>query len=258
MSIDDQVNIENTTAIFHKHKFIHNHLIEIGIEEVINSSSILNIDLAIEVVIKLCTTPYSPIDSLLSSLRNYNNLPLQEIADTISLMVNEGLLSYNHPKISSVYQIPEDIKIKLNAFSYPLPLVIEPRTLNTNTDSAYYTKEHSYSNVTNIPSNIIDLIDINLDHLNHVNKTPLILYKLDSFPDIPNIKEGESQVDYNKKLTALSKYVDVSTDINTLLEDYETIYLTHYYDKRGRIYCKGYHLTYQGTDWNKAIIHIKG
>ena len=31
-------------------------------------------------------------------------------------------------------------------------------------------------------------------------------------------------------------------------------FLTHAYDKRGRTYAKGYHVNYQGNDWNKATI----
>ena len=34
------------------------------------------------------------------------------------------------------------------------------------------------------------------------------------------------------------------------------IYLTHKYDKRGRVYCQGYYISYQGTDWNKAVIEL--
>jgi DNA-directed RNA polymerase len=33
-------------------------------------------------------------------------------------------------------------------------------------------------------------------------------------------------------------------------------YLTHRYDKRGRVYCQGYHVTYQGTPWNKAVLEL--
>jgi hypothetical protein len=256
MSYTDQINIETTTALFNRHDFIYKHLISIGIEEVIPDS--VDINLSIEIVIKLCTTPYIPIDSLLSSLKGYAELSLQEIADTISTLIDVGMLSYKNLKVSSVYQVPEEIALKLNSFSYPLPLVHEPNLLKQNVDSAYYTKQHCYSNITNIPKDIMELIDINLDHLNHINKTPLHLYPIDLYPEIPNQKEGEDGIEYSKKLTSLGKYIDASTDIHNLLSSYDTLYLSHYYDKRGRIYCKGYHLNYQGSDWNKAVLHIKG
>jgi hypothetical protein len=32
--------------------------------------------------------------------------------------------------------------------------------------------------------------------------------------------------------------------------------LTHKYDKRGRIYCQGYPVNYQGALWNKAVIQL--
>jgi DNA-directed RNA polymerase len=33
-------------------------------------------------------------------------------------------------------------------------------------------------------------------------------------------------------------------------------WLTHKYDKRGRTYCQGYHVSYQGNDYNKACIEF--
>ena len=33
-------------------------------------------------------------------------------------------------------------------------------------------------------------------------------------------------------------------------------YLTHRYDKRGRCYAQGYHVTTQGNPWNKAVIEF--
>ena len=35
-----------------------------------------------------------------------------------------------------------------------------------------------------------------------------------------------------------------------------TFYLTHAYDKRGRTYAQGYHVSYQGNDWNKACVQF--
>ena len=32
--------------------------------------------------------------------------------------------------------------------------------------------------------------------------------------------------------------------------------LNHKYDKRGRTYCQGYHVNYQGTPWNKAVVEF--
>jgi DNA-directed RNA polymerase len=36
----------------------------------------------------------------------------------------------------------------------------------------------------------------------------------------------------------------------------DTIYLTHRYDRRGRIYCTGYHVNEQGTDYHKAVLEF--
>ena len=41
-----------------------------------------------------------------------------------------------------------------------------------------------------------------------------------------------------------------------LTEESDTFYLPHKYDKRGRTYCQGYHVSYQGAAWNKAVIEF--
>jgi DNA-directed RNA polymerase len=42
-----------------------------------------------------------------------------------------------------------------------------------------------------------------------------------------------------------------------ILEEYgNEFYLTHRYDKRGRVYCQGYHISYQGNAWNKSVIEL--
>lgn len=253
--ITAQVEIETDTALFHRHQFLYNYLIDEGIEEIV--SNISDPKLAIEILIKLCATPYVPLDSLLLMLRNYNSLPLQTIANVIEEMVTESLILLNRDKASSFFKIPDDIKLMLDSYTFPLPLICKPSYLNSNTDSAYYTKQHSYSNISNLPRDVLDTIDINLDHLNQVNSTPFVLGNMtDSQISIPE-QGDDSDFKYQQKLNSIAKFLDSSENIYNVLKPYSAIYLTHYYDKRGRVYCKGYQCNYQSTDVHKSVIHIQ-
>ena len=255
MSLDQQVSIENATASFHKNKYLYEFLIANKIEEVVKNLS--QPELAIQVIMKLCATPYVPTSSLLSMLRNYDNLPLPKIAKLLEEMVKGKLITISRGKVSTWMKLPQDKKEILDSYNYPLPLVIEPMYLHENTDSAYYTKELSLSNVTNLSVDLINIIDINLDHLNQMNRTPLELGDmLDSHISMPP-QLDDSDYDYKLKLNNLVKYFKSASNIYSILCEHKSIYLTHYYDKRGRIYCKGFHVSYQGSDWNKSLIHIQ-
>ena len=252
--ITAQVQIEMDTASFHRHQYLFNYLIQEGIEDLVTNIS--EPKLAIEVIVKLCATAYVPLDSLLLMLRNYNSLPLQTIANVIEEMVNDSLVIITNGKASSFFKISEDIKDILDSYTFPLPLVCTPSYLNNNTDSAYYTKEHSYSNISNIPKEYIDTMDINLDHLNQVNSIPLVLGNmLDSEITIPD-QGDDSNFKHQQKINSMAKYLQTAERIYDVLKPYSTVYLTHYYDKRGRVYSKAYQINDQGNDWNKALIHI--
>ena len=41
-----------------------------------------------------------------------------------------------------------------------------------------------------------------------------------------------------------------------LINEGNRFYLTHKYDKRGRTYCQGYHVSYQGNTYRKAILQL--
>ena len=51
------------------------------------------------------------------------------------------------------------------------------------------------------------------------------------------------------------KYVNTAKAMCKAFADND-IYLTHKYDKRGRVYCQGYYISYHGTDWNKAVLEL--
>jgi DNA-directed RNA polymerase len=70
-------------------------------------------------------------------------------------------------------------------------------------------------------------------------------------------KEDESVTDYQKRVKAFEKFDRASRDVmKLLLSEGNELYLTHKVDKRGRTYCQGYQVNYQGTPWCKATVEF--
>src|SRR5690606_23472348 len=102
-----------------------------------------------------------------------------------------------------------------------------------------------------------------LDHRNRVNQVALSI-NLDTAETIQNEwrnldkqKPDETYQEYQKRVKAFEKYDSVAKDVLRLaVSRGNRICLTPRYDKRGRTYCMGYRVTYQGTAWNKAVIEF--
>lgn len=154
------------------------------------------------------------------------------------------------------FTISEDVQLEIDKFQYPLPMVIPPRTVRNNKQSGYMTAHGSL-----ILKNNHHDEDICLDHINRMNSVPFEIDEMVSVMvknewrnlDKPN--EGEDDFDFQKRVRAFEKYDRTAKDVlGLLLKEGNVFYLTHKYDKRGRTYCQGYHVSYQGAAWNKAVI----
>jgi DNA-directed RNA polymerase len=154
--------------------------------------------------------------------------------------------------------ITEDVQRDLDRFQFPLPMVVPPRLVRENEDTGYFTCKGSILLRKNHHTD-----DVCLDHINRVNR---MRFRIDHvtarmiknrWRNLDKPKEGESQDEFNKRVKAFDKYDRTSKEvIDKLLAHGNEFYLTHRYDKRGRIYCQGYHVNYQGAPWNKAVIEL--
>jgi len=75
--------------------------------------------------------------------------------------------------------------------------------------------------------------------------------------DLDVRRPKETQADYDKRVKAFKRYDACSKDVITALTQMrDKFWLTHKYDRRGRVYCQGYHVNYQGNPWNKAVVEF--
>lgn len=156
------------------------------------------------------------------------------------------------------FTVSDEVQADLDRFQFPLPMVVRPRKLKNNRMSGYLLNQGSV-----ILRNNHHEGDVCLDHLNRMNAVRLTLNLntvrkvKNSWRNLDKPKEGETQEEFRQRQRAFEKYDRTAKDVmNTLMKHSDVFHLTHRVDKRGRTYCSGYHVTYQGNAWNKAVIEF--
>lgn len=180
--------------------------------------------------------------------QRFNDLGL--IGDVIEHLVEvDGLAKFENNRVTAMYNIKDKTEYsKLSSLLYPLPLVVPPSKVTRNTQNGYI-----YYPIGSIVLNSSYYKgDVNLEHINRVNSIPLRMNQ-DVLNDLKNYPK--------KTLYALKdrqnwdRFVKQQKEINDFYKDKE-FYLTHKYDKRGRVYCQGYHVSYQSTDFTNACVEF--
>ncbi len=156
------------------------------------------------------------------------------------------------------FELTTEVQAELDRFQYPLPMVVKPQTVEHNRSSGYLIANSSVILKNNHHDD-----DVCLDHLNRANGIKLsinlecVRMLHNKWKNLDKRKADETQEDFMRRKKAFLKYDRTAHDVMELLIEHgNEFYLTHRYDKRGRTYCSGYHVTYQGNPWNKAVIEF--
>lgn len=135
--------------------------------------------------------------------------------------------------------------------AYLPPMVCAPAEIKHNRQSGYLTHDDS---VILGPRNHHSK-DVCLDVLNKQNQTPL---RIDT--DFLSTVEEEPtfDIDTTEKHQLWKNFKRKSYEFYLLMakQNNGEIYLTNKYDKRGRMYAQGYHITTQGTAFKKAMLEF--
>ncbi len=133
---------------------------------------------------------------------------------------------------------------------YLPPMVCEPLELTHNYSSGYLTHNDSLI----LGSGNHHDGDICLDTLNTMNRVAL---KLDTDFLCKVEEEPTFELDSQDKVDQWKRFKRQSTEFYVLMvEQGNQFYLCHKVDKRGRIYCSGYHLSTQGAAFKKAMLEF--
>src|SRR5690606_14478626 len=111
------------------------------------------------------------IPTMVGMLRHYFDGDCQLTADNLCLLVEHEFMSWNDQLrvFIVIYELSPDVWEQLEMFQYPLPLIIEPRKLETNLDSPYLLVEKK----SLILNDNHHWGDICLDHINRLNRVKL-------------------------------------------------------------------------------------
>jgi hypothetical protein len=185
---------------------------------------------------------------------------LQETADALETAARADLVDWDDElrMFIVIHGISDDVQAELDRFQFPLPMVVEPSLVTHNKATGYLKGKGSVILRDNHHEE-----DVCLDHINRLNQMALTINQdvvamvKNSWRNLDRPKDGETMEDYQKRKRAFEKYDATSKDVmEVLMAHSDRFYLTHRYDKRGRTYCMGYHVTYQGNPWNKACIEF--
>lgn len=211
----------------------------------------------IDLLCQMALHKRAKLEALVGLLRHHFEGNSQRTADMLHLAAKADLVDWSpNLKIFIVkFNISADVQYELDRFQHPLPMVIEPREIKNNLSSGYL---HGSDSVLLRDNHHND--DVCLDHLNRVDKVPLTVNMntasmiKNQWKNLDKPKVGETRIEFERRKKAFEKYDRTAMDVMALLMQHsDRFWMTHRYDKRGRVYCQGYHVNYQGTPWNKAV-----
>lgn len=215
--------------------------------------------LVIDAMVQIALHKRADLQTMIGSLMSHSD-DAQYIADCLYKMAENDCFNYDPTidKFGMIYGISEEVQLELEAFQYPLPIVSKPNPVKTNRDTGYYNNKGSIILKKNHHE-----MDVCLDHINRMNSQRLCInwdvanFIKNEWSNLDKPKEGESKQEFEKRVRAFEKYDRTAKDVMTLVtKEGNNFSLGHKYCKRGRTYSQGYHINYQGTSWNKAVIEF--
>lgn len=193
---------------------------------------------------------------------------MQMCATALELCAHGDMVDYVGQSEEFVvrFQMTAETQRDLDRFQYPLPMVTQPKRITHNRQNGYRSDETSKSLVVlkaGRETAFYQDADVCLDHLNRMNSIPFTLNTKvvelidNEWSDLDKKRPGEMFEDYEKRVKAFKRYDAQSKDVvHALSQLRDKMWLTHKYDRRGRVYCQGYHVNYQGNPWNKAAVEF--
>lgn len=147
----------------------------------------------------------------------------------------------------------------IKQYQYLPPMIVPPEPVTNNRGSGYLTID--WDSLI-LKDNHHDG-DICLDSINRFNSvafsldTRVIRNIRDNRKHLDSPKGDETKDEYERRVNSFLKMEEQSMKVFAMLvNEGNRFYLPHKYDKRGRTYCQGYHVSYQGNTYRKAILQL--
>lgn len=197
-----------------------------------------------------------------------------DIAKVVQIGYNYGLWNVTKDKytrLHNVWELDDKVKHTLEQFRFVNPMIVKPLPVNqkgNNRGSGYLTigsdslllggQYHTKDICTEILDKLNDTAyEINTDLMRTYRNSWKHMHAPKKANGIDQMKD-ETMDEYNKRIQAFEDYEKlVFKSVAEIYNSENQMYLTHKYDKRGRVYCVGYQLSYQSNSYGKAILNFK-
>ena len=216
----------------------------------------------LDVLVQAYLHKWTPVPVLVGILSPKWGSP-QEVADKLMQAAKDDMINYIHSKRKFQYRwhIEAETERAIALYQFPLPMVTPPLKIKANNKGTGYLSRKGPV-VTKAKLKDIEDKDLYLDHLNKVNSVPLqinaaVVASAQGKRIMPVPRDKETQEEYDERREQAEKFYKNSLEvIEAMLTISDKFWLTYWYDRRGRFYCKGYHLDTQGDDYSKAILEL--
>lgn len=257
-----QIELEELYSKHQKNRSIREDFAK-DLAEAIENQTDVPVEFALDLLTQMSLHLKASIPTLVGILQHHfkdEPKPAQACALMILQACKDDIVDYDDVTEMIVvrYEMSPAVKEQVDRFQYPLPMIEKPLEVRHNRQTGYRT----------IPGSIIlkqnhHDDDVCLDHINRMNAQRLsvnpqvVAFIQNKWRHLDKRKDGETFQDFQKRKKAFAKFDRTSRDvIDAMLLSGNEFWLTHKYDKRGRTYCQGYHINYQGNDWNKAVVEF--
>lgn len=195
---------------------------------------------------------------------------VQLSCDLIALLESSDLYSIETSAggtkvVQTTVELSEELIRQIRVGCYLPPMIEKPQRITANDQSGYLTINKDSMILGGIHNQHSG--NISLDVINTLNSNE---YELDTFVtmqekpwhreyltplDIYCLREPEREI-YRNELITRELYLEQFNYLKDMLKD-RTLHFNHKPDKRGRIYCQGYHFSTQGSSYEKACLNLK-
>ena len=260
MSVEDQLVLEE---VFNKNQLkskLYEVYKKLGFEEYIESKGV-DLKFGMSLLSQMYLRKRASVPTVVGLLAHLYDMDVQRTADELWLAVKAKLVQYvpgNDRELIILHELPDSVASDIRLFQYPLPLVAEPNKVVNNAENSYYSTKKKV-----LLGTAYHFEDINLDHLNKMNHVKLSLNMdvvkntCNEWPSLKKRKDGESLFKFHLRQRQMDNYRKYSLVVCDLINEAgNEFYLDHGYDFRGRTYANGYHINYQGHEYNKGVIEF--
>lgn len=185
----------------------------------------------------------------------------QIVADKLLILCEMDYFDFDTDKDKFMvkYDLSDDVKEMLDKYQFPLPMIVKPEPVKDNFTTGYLTMK---SLLVLNGSEYFEDKDICLDHLNRANQVALAMdfdvILSDQAKFVKPVRAiGEDFDEYKKRVKQAEQFYQTTIVVmDQIAQLSDEVYLTHKYDRRGRVYASGYHINTQGDDYRKAVLTL--